>query len=261
MDPAAYLARVGVDPSSLDGADLDALERVQRAHVTTVPFETLAITGDPFGVRDGEGVSLAVPDLYEKVVVRRRGGFCYELNGLFRWLLGELGFDATTLAGRVVGDGGVRLPANHRTAVVSLDRRYVVDVGMGVPTMRRPVPLDGDSRVDDAGVEWRIVESPRPDADYRSQYRTDDDGWTDRYVFRDVPRETTFFAATCEYLTTAPESTFTGDPVVSVATDEGHAKLTPDALVRVVDGEEHERALDEAGWFDALEARFGVRYG
>ena len=260
-DPAAYLARIGVDPAAVAGSDLDALERLQRAHVTTVPFETLAVTGDPFGVRGGAGVSLAIPDLYDKIVSRHRGGFCYELNGLFGWLLAACGFDTTPVACRMVGDGGLRLPANHRANVVSLDRRYVVDAGMAVPTMRRPVPLDGAVRTDGAGVAWRVVESDRPDADYRSQYRTaGDDEWSDWYVFRDVARETGYFAATCDYLTTASESPFTGDPVVTRATDEGHEKLSPDALIRIVDGEERERPVDESGWFDALRERFGVRY-
>ena len=261
-DPEQYLSRIGVEPSDVSRRDHETLERLQRAHVTTVPFETLAITGDPYGDRDGEGVTLAVPDLYEKIVERRRGGFCYELNGLFGWLLDELGFDVERRAARVVDEGEARPPANHLTTLVSLDRPYLVDVGMGTPVMRRPLPLDGTVREDDAGVAWRVAESDRPDADYVSQFRTpDDEAWTDRFVFRDVPRELDYFEATCEFLQSAPESPFTGDPVVSIAVDGGHLKLGPETLTELPHGETAETALAGETWHDALEREFGVRYG
>ncbi|GKZ13956.1 arylamine N-acetyltransferase [Haladaptatus sp. T7] len=261
MNHERYCARIGLDPSSVRDADLETLARLQRAHVTTVPFENVAITGDPFGNREGAGVSLAADDCYDKIVENRRGGFCFELNGLFGDLLAELGFDVSRRAAMMLSDGEARPPANHLTNVVTLDRPYVVDVGMGVPTMRRPLPLDGDTTRDGIGVEWRTVESDRPDSDYATQFRdspAENPEWKTRYVFRDVPRERSYFEATCEYLASAPESPFTGDPVVTIATDSGHAKLTTDALTRHENGEERERSLAEAEWYDALETEFGV---
>lgn len=257
-----YLSRLGLDPETVRRADYETLARLQRAHVTTVPFETLAITGDPFGDRDGEGVSLALPDLYEKLVDRGRGGFCFELNGLFGWLLAELGFDAARIAARVVGDDGdARPPANHHSHLVTIDREYVVDVGLGTPPLRRPLSLDGTPRSDAAGVDWRVLESDRPDAEYVTQFRgPNDEEWTDRYLFDATPRTLHFFEATCEYLATAPESPFTGDPVVSVATDRGHVKLTPETLRRSKRGEETERDIGESEWNDLLDAEFDLRY-
>lgn len=258
--PTQYLNRIGVTPDRIHRADHDTLEHLQRAHVTTVPFETLAITGDPFGDHDGTGVSLDIAVLYEKIVERERGGFCYELNGLFGWLLRELGFDVEARAAMVVGDDGAGPPANHRTHVVFLDQRYVVDVGLGIPTMRQPLPLNGDIREGEAGVVWRVVESDRPDADYATQYRKSGDEWTVRYVFRDVQRERCFFEPTCEYLATAPESSFTGDPVVTIATQCGHMKLGPESLTRIRDNEERRRSLDADGWYDVLGREFGIDY-
>jgi len=254
----------------------EAIERLQRAHVTSVPFETLSIADGPAGSRDGRsderaappddrpgpeptGVSLAVDDLYRKIVERRRGGFCFELNGLFGRLLDEFGFDVDTVAAMVVTDGDPSPPANHRSHVVHLDRRYVVDVGMGVPTLRRPLPLDGTAHVDDAGVGWRIADSDRPDVDCVVQYDgRETDGWADRYLFGTTPRERSYFEATCDYLATAPESPFTGTPVVSMATERGHAKLTPGAFTRIVDGEERSRDLAPGEWHELLEAEFGI---
>jgi N-hydroxyarylamine O-acetyltransferase len=170
MDPDAYLERIGLDPDRERPPTQPTLAALKHAHVTTVPFETLSITGDPHGEREGVGVSLIPDDLYGKIVECRRGGFCYELNGVFTWLLRKLGFDADRAAARVISDGDRTPPANHHSVLVTMDRRYVVDVGLGVPKLRRPVPLDG-SVVTDTGTDWRLVESERPDADYLLQYR------------------------------------------------------------------------------------------
>ncbi|WP_313693835.1 arylamine N-acetyltransferase family protein [Halorarum halobium] len=269
MDSDRYLTRIGLDPDAPawhapGGPDLDAIERLQTAHVRSVPFETLAVTGHPFdGSDDGAGVVLDLPHLYEKIVERERGGFCFELNGLAHALLADLGVDVDRVAARVVGDDGTgRPPANHHANVVEPDgRRYLVDVGMGVPTMRRPTPLDGAVVVDAAGYAWRVVESDRPDETYLTQYREPgSDEWTDRYLFSDEPRSLSYFEATCDYLQSAPESTFTGDPVVSVATPGGHVKLRVDSVTWNVDGEETGESVTEDEWFEALEREFGLRY-
>ena len=194
------------------------------------------------------------------MVERERGGFCFELNGLFTWLLRQLGVDAERLAARMVGEDGTgRPPANHHSIAVAFDRRYLVDVGMGTPPMRRPLPLDGEVVTDHTGVSWRVVESERPDEEYLTQYRLPAGAWQDRYLVSDVPRELSYFQATCDYLTSAPESPFTGNPVVSIGTEDGYEKLNRETLTRW-DGDEHERAVDPDEWVDIVDERFGLRY-
>jgi N-hydroxyarylamine O-acetyltransferase len=261
MNADRYLRRIGLDSATVESQDCEALARLQRAHVLTVPFENLAIAGDPWDRRSGAGVSLDPADLFEKVVGRERGGFCYELNGAFVDLLRELGFDATRNAGRIVGDGGIELPANHLVPTVELDRTYVADVGTGTTKVRRPIPVDGTVVEDDVDNAWRVVENDRPDLDFTMQYRTpEDDSWSDRYVFTLEPREMDYFTATCEYLTSAPESVFTGSSVVTVATDAGVVKLTGRELHRVEGGEETVRELDREEWDDVLAAEFGIEW-
>ncbi len=257
LDADAYLARIGVDPATVGTPDLETLERIQRAHVTSVAFENLAIVGDPYG----DGVTLSVPQLYGKIVERGRGGYCFELNGLFHWLLADLGYDVDRVAARITSGHGVRTPANHHSNVVHLDRRYVVDVGMGTPVMRRPTPLDGSPRTDEVGVTWRVAESDRPDEAYRTEFREPgDDEWTRRYVFGHDPVDLDYFEATNDYLQTAPESTFTGDPIVSIATDDGRRKLKGETLFVRVDGEERERTVTGDEWYAVLAEEFNLRY-
>jgi N-hydroxyarylamine O-acetyltransferase len=261
MDHERYLSRIGVEPSQVQNHDLSTLERLQQAHSTSIPFETLSITGDPFEAHDGEGVSLAIPELYDKIVERQRGGFCYELNGLFGWLLTECGFDVDRLSARIEANGELGPPADHLTLLVSLDQRYVVDVGLGIPKLRQPLALDGTTHTDAAGVKWRITESDRPDTDYTMQFREPDSTeWTTRCIFRDTPREMYYFEATCEYFEHAPESVFRGDPVVIRATERGHTKLSPTTLTHIVDGDSQKRSISEEEWYELLEREFGVNW-
>src|SRR3984885_12209295 len=95
----AYLNRVGVAAPA--GWDAAALRTLHRAHQLTVPFENLSL-------HLAEPVSLAEPDLIDKIVRRRRGGFCYELNGAFALLLEALGAQVSRGAARVFGAGGRR---------------------------------------------------------------------------------------------------------------------------------------------------------
>lgn len=261
METTAYLERLGIPQGP--APTLEAAGRLQRAHVQTVPFETLDIVGHPFNAdaNPPAGVTLDLPALYEKVVERERGGFCFELNGLFTWLLRELGYDAERVAARMVGDDGTgRPPANHHTIAVEFDRRYLLDVGTGAPQLRCPLPIDGEVVVDDVGVAWRVVESERPDEEYLTQYRLPEGEWTDRYLFTDRPRELSYFEATCEYLTSAPESPFTGDPIATIATDYGYRTLGPDSLVQWTGGDEREEPVDPEEWHGRLQELFGLSY-
>ncbi|MEF8800809.1 MAG: arylamine N-acetyltransferase [Halolamina sp.] len=273
METTAYLERIGFDerrPSAnrtqsnhVDtelAPTLETAGRLQRAHAQAVPFENLDIVGDPFDAdpTPPAGVQLNLPHLYQKIVERERGGFCFELNGLFTWLLRELGFDADRVAARMVGDDGTgRPPANHHTIAVEFDRRYLLDVGTGAPQLRRPLPIDGEVVVDDVGVAWRVVESERPDEEFLTQYRLPEGEWEDRYLFTDRPRELSYFEATCEYLASAPESPFTGAPVATIATEYGYQTLRTDSLIRWTGGDEREEPVEPDEWHGLFQALFG----
>jgi len=279
VDVDDYLARVGVDPDAVVEPTFDSLALLQTAHVREVPFENLAIVGDPHPEHadgdgfDAEGVALDTARLFEKVVGRERGGYCYELNGLFHALLAALGYDVDRVAARVVGsDGDATPPANHHANVVHLHRPFVVDVGMGTPQMRGPTPLDGTEVTDDVGVTWRVVESDRPRATHRVEYREPSErAFSTRYVLDDAPRELSYFAATNDHLQASPDSPFTHGPTVSVATADGYRTLDADGHTSVRferDGaagsdatvEKHtvERAVAPGDWHGIARDVFGL---
>src|SRR5713226_8538960 len=117
MDIKAYLKRINYRGSLAPTAQ--TLRELQVAHLLSVPFENLSI-------HSGEPVILEDEALFEKVVVRRRGGFCYELNGLFSALLQALGFDVRMLSAGVRRSSGEFGPEfDHMALLVTLDRRWL----------------------------------------------------------------------------------------------------------------------------------------
>lgn len=258
MNVDAYLNRLGIAPDTVTSPDLGTLARLQRAHVTTIPFENLSIVGPPHDEGGGPGVSLSLSHLYEKIVERERGGYCFELNGLFHELLAALGYEVDRCAARVVS--ALETPANHHVNVVHLERPYVVDVGTGPPMLRTPLPLDGTPCTDDAGVTWRIRKSERPDATYRVEMQEPNaPDWTPRYVFTPTPRAPSYFRPANAYLQSAPESPFTGAPLVVLSTADGYRKLSADTLLEQRGTEQEERPVSESTWSETLEQQFGLR--
>ncbi len=266
MNPDAYLERIGVDPADIaarddaGGPDRESVAALQRAHVTAVPFDTLTVTGDPFGPMTGGVPSLDPGDSVAKILDEDRGGWCFELNGALAWLLTELGADLDVLAARVVGEGGARPPANHRISLVHLDEPVVVDAGTGAPMLHRPLPLDGTTVTDATGHNWQVAASQRPDADYVTRYRAPgEESWTDRYVFTRTPRDRRYFAPTCEFLATAPESPFLDGPTLAIASEDGHRSLTTDRLEVRRRGEVVEQVpVDAENWHRLLREHFGI---
>lgn len=258
MTVDAYLDRIGLSPSAVDSTTRSTLARLQHAHVTTVPFENLSIVDDRYG--QGRGVSLSRSSFYEKIVERRRGGYCFELNGLFHDLLAALGYTVERVAARVAS--ALRTPANHHVNLVSLDQPYVVDVGTGPPMLRMPLPLDGTPHTDAAGVTWRIVDSDRPDAAYRAEVQPPGaPDWTPRYVFTPTPRPLRYFAPANDYLQSAPESPFTDTALVARSTDTGYGKLSGTTFVKTDGTTTTEHTVTAASRARLLRVFFGVRPG
>ena len=155
---------------------LDALAELALAHLYSVPFENLDIAA-------GRRLSVELEAIHDKVVTRRRGGFCYELNGLFAGLLRELGYDVTLLAAEVPEprDGGPRHDRAHLVLLVALDGPRLVDVGWG-EAYRRPFALRagnehadphlGTYRLEEQDGRWQVREWQN-DAPSRVAYRFD----------------------------------------------------------------------------------------
>ena len=139
----AYLERIGLDRFELEHAglsdfaqlDLEFLSALQWKHMCAVPFENIDIMNDV-------PVTLDRETLFEKIVVRRRGGVCSELNTLYNWLLESLGFQVESFSSRVISDAVPYPGRSHRIMCVRLgDDRYITDVGYNYEHHRKPLLL------------------------------------------------------------------------------------------------------------------------
>jgi len=217
----AYLSRIGATRST-------PLAELHERHLLTVPFENLDIH---LGIR----IRIDEAAILEKIVQRRRGGFCYELNGAFAALLRSLGHEVKLLSARVFMDEG-RLgpPFDHMALLV--DDEWLCDVGFGKFNM---CPLRWDSREEqkDLGGLFRLVDA---------------DGYVD--VIRDGepeyrldPRPVEFaeFEPTCWWQQTSPDSHFMKGPMCTLTTRDGRITLAGTKLIRTVGEEKTEEDVDD----------------
>ena len=249
MDVGRYLERIGYAGPPRPGAD--TLRALQRAHLLTVPFENLSIHA-------GEPIVLDAAALFDKVVGRRRGGFCYELNGLFAWLLRELGFDVDLLSAGVLGAGGeFGPPFDHMALAVTLEERWLADVGFG-DSFVDPLRLDFDGAQPQANGTYLLVSD---DGGRRVLVRTKSGG-EPRPQYRVLPGAWALadYSERCQFHQTSPLSPFTQKRVCSQLTPAGRVTLSGMQLIETdASGNRRERVLeDEAAVEQALRERFGI---
>jgi len=237
----AYLQRIGVSRPA--HADLDALRVLQRAHLGTVPFENLSI-------HLGERIRLDEPALLNKIVQRRRGGFCYELNGAFALLLTDLGYRVTLHSARTWGGTRYGFPFDHLALVVDLGAPWLVDVGFGT-FGHHPVRLDVAGPQPDPGGSFAVVPHGGEDWDVSldgsPQYRLDR-----------RPYEIGDFGPACWFHQTSPDSHFTTSLTCSRLTGDGRITLSGHTLITTTGADRHERILDEAETLQVYREQFGI---
>jgi N-hydroxyarylamine O-acetyltransferase len=260
-----YLERIGHAGSR--EPTLATLRALHRAHHYTVPFENLDIGLSRPIVLDEEMI-------FDKIVRRRRGGFCYELNGLFATLLRSLGFRVTLLSA-AVRRSGANEPSfgpefDHLALRVDLDEPWLTDVGFGDGFLH-PLQLATEVEQIDGGRERPIVRSA-PEGIWQDRYRIAADGqfrtlqrrnwaggWRDSYRFTLVPRRWSDFAAMCRYHQTSPESGFTKARTCSLTTAGGRVTVSELRLIVTRNGVKEESTLrDEAARVAALREYCGV---
>lgn len=248
LDIAAYLARIH-DQGPLE-PNAETLRRLHLAHLLTVPFENLSIHW-------GEPIQLCDDALFEKVVARRQGGFCYELNGLFAALLRALGFDVSILSAQVFGENGVfGREGDHMALLVNLERRWLVDVGFG-DSFREPLLLDERGEQSEGRFVYRIEDAP--EGRLILSRREEGGPWKPEHRFRLEPKVYADFAEMCHYHQTSPDSYFTRNRMCSLATPDGRITLSGRRLITTRDGEKQELELaDESVVAEVLRERFGV---
>jgi arylamine N-acetyltransferase len=143
-----YLALLGLEPSP--APTMHTLERVTRAHLATVPFESITSV-----LRRRTASAADVPPLDPEAILsaweqRRSGGLCFEVTEMLSRLLSQLGYAAHPVLGRI------SFPGSHQAVHVTVDgRNYLVDAGNGAPFFD-PIPLDAPFEIRRAGLAYRF---------------------------------------------------------------------------------------------------------
>jgi N-hydroxyarylamine O-acetyltransferase len=247
LDTDAYLNRINYTGSIAPTAE--TLRQLQLAHLLAVPFENLSI-------HSGEPIVLDDDALFNKIVVRRRGGFCYELNGLFAALLRTLGFDVKMLSASVANAKGEWGPEfDHMTLMVTLEERWLVDVGFG-DSFIEPLLLDSREeqvqgtrayRIEDAGDGLMLSQKDQTEV------------WKPQYRFQLKPHVYGDYSEMCMYHQTSPESHFTQRRICSRLTADGRVTLSQKRLITTRGITKEERDLSgEAEGAEVLREYFDI---
>jgi N-hydroxyarylamine O-acetyltransferase len=242
MDRSAYLSRIGVDDLEV-AADERTLRLLQRRHLLSVPFENLDIHWK-------RPIVLDIDRFYKKIVINRRGGFCYELNGLFSGLLKDIGFTARLVSARVGNEHGAFSPEyDHAAIIVTIgEEEFLTDVGFG-EFAAKPLRLVPDiEQTDETGV---FVLRHRPDG-YFEVLKRKADVWRSEYAFKPDERELSEFEARCDFQQYSPDSHFLKGRICSILTGNGRKTLNDDKFIVTANGGRTEDPVSSEDEFDAI---------
>lgn len=248
MNTNEYLQRINytgpLEPT------LEVLSQLQQAHLMHVPFENLDIHNN---------TRIDLNNLFDKVVTRRRGGFCYELNGLFYQLLKELGFIVKKVSARVYdGKENYSPEFDHMALIVTIKNdKYLVDVGFGEFALC-PIKIELNTETNDPKGIFRIEAF---DENYIVVKKKGAGGnFIPEYFFTEKERQLNEFYEMCNYHQTNSASHFMQKRICSLPTPNGRITLTGNTLKITENAEVRERKLnDEDEAKEILWNYFGIK--
>ncbi|GAB2821993.1 arylamine N-acetyltransferase family protein [Ferruginibacter profundus] len=248
MNIKQYLERIGYD-GPIDST-LQVLSQLQYMHLMHVPFENLDIHTN---------TKIDLSNLYDKIVTRKRGGFCYELNGLFYELLKEIGYAVKMVSARVYDGKKEYSPEfDHLALIVKINKdNYLVDVGFGEFSLQ-PILIVLNKETNDPRGIFKI------EANYKNYIlvtkKNPEGNFIPEYLFSEKERQLNEFREMCNYHQTNPTSHFMQKRICSLPTKNGRITLTGDILKITENKEVKEWQLnDEHEILQELWNYFGIK--
>jgi N-hydroxyarylamine O-acetyltransferase len=229
----------------------EVLKNLHRAHATHVPFENLDIML-------GRPILLDLPSLETKLVRDRRGGYCFEQNTLFAAILGQLGFNVTTLSARVRLNRARVTPRTHMLLLVKVEgSSYVVDVGFGAAGIIEPLGLETDRTVEQYGWIYRLMKESESWILQSCQLGS----WQDQYEFTLEQHYPSDYEVANHYTSTYPASIFRQMPIAQVQSLSGRRTLRNLTLTEEKDASSSStRTIGKSELLDVLADSFGLQF-
>lgn len=242
-----YFARIGLDEDTPVTKTYEFLCNLQLAHVTTVPYENLDIL-------KGKPLSLKWDDLYEKIVTRGAGGYCFELNGALSYLLKENGFEVKNYFARYLrGEKEIPVRRHRVLAVTTDDGVYMCDTGIGEKAPRLPLLLKEGIVQEQFGEYYRFDRDPFLGWVLSDLHRGE---WRRFFSFTEEEQLDIDFSHASFFCEAHADSPFNKDLMIAMKTEDGRITLDGrvfkewrgDEIVNIVtceSDEEVDRILEE----------------
>ncbi|MEW6196665.1 MAG: arylamine N-acetyltransferase [Bacteroidota bacterium] len=270
MNLEQYLNRIGI--GKIYSPSYEFLAELQLKHLCSIPFEDLDIP-------DRGRIILDIERIYKKIIPTKRGGFCYELNGLFHWLLTQVGFKVDMLSARVYNHIKQELGPefDHMTLLVHLDKNYLVDAGFG-DSFRKPIALPVSESEDVSGryklnyvggnvyqllkLESRLVGTNLPGKDKLNTAESPSELVEEgklQYQFTTEPRKFSDYEAMCAFQQDDLNSHFRTRMLCTIATPSGRITLSNNSLTITENGNKSKTEFDsEKEFLLLLKKYFGI---
>ncbi|MEZ8825396.1 arylamine N-acetyltransferase [Vibrio amylolyticus] len=258
MNIDAFLNRIQFEQTP--SQNLETLTHLQEQFLTHVPFENLTI-------QKSVPIDYHPLAVFDKVVERKQGGVCYELNSLFCYALLEMGFDARIIAAQMWPDKKPReaWDYDHMAVIVALDgTEYLMDVGNGI-YLGKPLAINNSDSSLSEGMRFHcekyddehLILLCQPTSSAAEQDTIEET--IQRYVFKPSAVDRDDFKPACHFVETSPDSKFVQNRIVSKWTPEGRITLSGNTLVKTdQDKNREENTVAESDVNRVLEQYFGI---
>lgn len=262
-DPQRYWDKLGIErpDGELSKEDLD---RIICAHQMRIPFENIDIYDR------GLCPSLAIGDLFEKIIVGNRGGYCFEINALFDALLRDAGVATTSCVGRSTEECGYVYPIVHRGVIACVEGvRYLAEVGFGGPVPACAMPLEDGAEAVSFGQRfrmelrdgswWHLSYLGREDAIAAAAARGEAIEPLPVLALLDAPMASTDFAVLSYFAATSPDSEFVQHRMLNKRTPSGSVAINDDVLtIHDSNGRQTHALTSREAFAHAAKAHFGI---
>ncbi len=248
-----FFVRIGMSPDTKIEKTYEFLKEVQYNCVTKIAYENLDILNK-------KPLSLENDDLFEKIVEKGRGGYCFEVNGLLAYMLREAGFEVNEHFARYLrGENGIPMRRHRILAVKCDDGVYFCDIGVGQPAPKYPV------KIEEGLIQTQFDEQYKFDYDNTHGWILSDlyEGQWRKFVsFTEEKQYIVDFVQPSFYCENHPDSPFNKAPMIAIKTENGR-KTVDGRTFKVFDGKElvHiEENMDDERFFEVLEKEFFINY-